>query len=302
MSKVEAPEALTLRLPDGAALRGLAWGDPDGKPLLCAHGWLDNAASFEGLVAALQGTIGRGWRVVAVDLPGHGLSDWRGGGVYHFIDWAPDMLGAMDALGWARCTLLGHSMGAGVMMLAAGAAPERVDRLALIDGLGPRSTPAEEAPELLLRAYRQHVRRATSAPRTFASLDEAVDRMLEVRTPMLRTSAETIARRGTEAVEEGVRFRHDPMLQMTSRLRLTEGQVAAFLARIACPTLLIRPEQGWPLPAEYARARLAPIRDLTLITTPGGHHAHMDDPDAIAPPLAAFLLGERLASSSWPEG
>ena len=142
------------------------------------------------------------------------------------------------------------------------------------------------------------MRRATSAPRTFETLEEAIDRMLEVRTPMLRASAETIARRGTEAAPEGgVRFRHDPMLQMTSRLRLTEAHVAAFLARIACPTLLIRPEGGWPLPASYAEARLAPIPDLTLVTCPGGHHAHMDAPEGLVDTLVAFLAGEPVASS-----
>ena len=37
----------------GLRLAGLAWGDPASPPVLCLHGWLDNAASFDALASLL---------------------------------------------------------------------------------------------------------------------------------------------------------------------------------------------------------------------------------------------------------
>ena len=56
----------------GLRLAGLSWGSPEARPLLCLHGWLDNAASFAVLAPLLQGS-----HVVAPDLTGHGKSARR---------------------------------------------------------------------------------------------------------------------------------------------------------------------------------------------------------------------------------
>ena len=68
-----------------AALRG---GRAGGPPLLCLHGWLDNAASFVPLSPWLAEFD---W--VALDLPGHGASSHRAPGYdYAFADWLHDVL------------------------------------------------------------------------------------------------------------------------------------------------------------------------------------------------------------------
>lgn len=53
-------------------LAALEYGDPDGKPVLALHGWLDNAMSFAHLALRLQGM-----HIIALDLMGHGLSDHK---------------------------------------------------------------------------------------------------------------------------------------------------------------------------------------------------------------------------------
>ena len=127
------------------ALRG---GDPAGPRVLALHGWLDNAASFLPLSTPLAHCD-----LVALDLPGHGGSEHRQPGYdYAFVDWIHDGFDALDALGWDRASLLGHSMGGAIATLMAASLPARVERLALIEALGPVSGKAEEAGARLRQA------------------------------------------------------------------------------------------------------------------------------------------------------
>ncbi len=142
-------------------LSGLEWPAADGSnehrlPILALHGWLDNAASFRALVPLLPGDR----RIVALDLPGHGLSSHRPQGAYsYFLDYVPVVFDVADALGWDRFILIGHSMGAGIGTLAAGTFPERIARLVLIDGMGPL-TEADDGAPARFRSFLQSVQRA----------------------------------------------------------------------------------------------------------------------------------------------
>ena len=98
--------------------------------------------------------------MVALDLPGHGLSSHRPEGAYtYFLDYVPVVFDAADALGWDRFILLGHSMGAGIGTLAAGTFPERIARLVLIDGMGPL-TEADDGAPARFRSFLQSVKRS----------------------------------------------------------------------------------------------------------------------------------------------
>src|SRR5205085_3995931 len=106
----------------------------------------------------------REFDVVALDLPGHGGSDHRAPGYdYMLVDWIHDVLDALDALGWQRTRLLGHSMGGAISTMVAVAAPERIERLALIEALGPLAGEAADAGTRLRTAVR--ARRALDSRR-----------------------------------------------------------------------------------------------------------------------------------------
>jgi pimeloyl-ACP methyl ester carboxylesterase len=93
--------------------------------------------SFRETVPALAAA---GYRAIAVDLKGHGLSDKPvARGEYTAPAMAQHVVDILDALGLARVTLVGHSMGGAVAMHVAIATPERVNGLALLSpvGLGP---------------------------------------------------------------------------------------------------------------------------------------------------------------------
>ena len=126
----------------GLSVAGRAWGPDEGRRVLALHGWLDNAGSFDRLAPELEGC-----RVVAVDLPGHGRSGHLPEGwSFHFSGWLTVVDAILGELGWDRCVLMGHSMGAGIASLYASAMPERVDALVLLEGLAPLSSPASDAP------------------------------------------------------------------------------------------------------------------------------------------------------------
>ena len=260
------------------------WGPVDGPPTLALHGWLDNSATFDRLAPLLPEL-----HLVAVDLAGHGLSQHRHpSAVHHFIDWAPEVVAVADQLGWEIFGLIGHSMGAGISTLVAGAFPNRVRRLVLLEGAGPLAADAARAPDQLASAVEDEARAAAASPRLFPDLDTAVKARL--RDSDLDTGAtRRLVERGSEEVGGGVRFTHDPRLRTRSRTRLTENQVLAFLSAIECPVLAVRALQGWPFPRDVVMARLQKIQHLETAEIEGGHHVHLTHPERVAPIINRFF-------------
>ncbi len=272
----------------GLSLAARVHGPDDGLPVLALHGWTDNAATFDRLAPLLPGL-----RIVALDLAGHGRSAHRIGAPYHFIDYVADVGAVADALGWHQFSLLGHSLGAGVAALLAGTWPDRVRRLALIEGLGPMTEPDADAPARLREALAEELALARrTGGRSGYPDPQAVARRLATAVQMQQDSAEVLLARGLhEALPGRWDWRADGHLRLPSRLRMTEAQVEAFLRAIACPTLLLRAQPGMPVDAAYFARRLAWVSNLTWVERPGGHHLHLDDPETVAAVVGPFLLG-----------
>lgn len=269
-----------------STLAALCFGPEDGAPVLALHGWLDNAASFVRLAERLDGV-----NLVALDLAGHGASSRRADGVYLFLDFVADVAGAIAALGWSRCAVVGHSLGAGVGALYAGTCPEVVSRLVLLEGLGPLTNPDEQAPRRLREALRaEAAARGRDEHAGYPDAGEVARRLAEA-TGMRRDSAEILLARGLERGGAGYRWRADPRLRLPSRIRLTEAQVSAFLRAIACPTLVVRARPGMPFDEAQAAARVQAIADVRVAEVAGGHHVHLDDPAAVGALVGPFLAG-----------
>lgn len=149
------------------------FGPEDGRPVIALHGWLDNAMSFARLAPKLEGV-----RILALDFAGHGHSGHRAPGASYLLwDYALDVLMVADQMGWERFSLLGHSMGAIVSVLLAGAMPERIERLALIDGLVPYTGEPDTSPQKLGEALRAQL----ALPNKRKPVYEAIDRAVEAR-------------------------------------------------------------------------------------------------------------------------
>ncbi|WP_375058091.1 alpha/beta fold hydrolase [Zobellella sp. DQSA1] len=269
----------------GRRLAVMEWGDPQGIPLVALHGWLDNAASFT-LLAKLLPQV----RLIAPDLAGHGLSDHRPAGQPYYIwDNLADVQALLDELGLKRVALLGHSMGAGIASLFAGAFPDRVSRLFLLDGLAPLDYPAEQLPAQMAEALLRGARLGRRSLRPYASFEQAVRARMGGRWPIGREAAVWLLARGLREEADGWYWRSDLALTQPSVVRLCEQQIAAFLCRLTMPVLLVMAASGIGMARVEQQLALVPQLELELLA--GGHHLHLE---AVPAAFIAQWIGERL--------
>ncbi|ERI51849.1 hypothetical protein N878_21240, partial [Pseudomonas sp. EGD-AK9] len=178
-------EEVRLSLPH-IELAAHLYGPEDGMPVLALHGWLDNAASFARLAPKLDGL-----RIVALDFAGHGHSEHRPAGAgYALWDYAYDVLQVAEQFGWQRFSILGHSMGAITAVLLAAAMPERIARLALIDGLVPYTGEADTAPAKLGEALRAKLALDGKRKPVYAEVARAVEARMKGVGAVSREAAE----------------------------------------------------------------------------------------------------------------
>lgn len=242
-----------------------------GKPLLIAlHGWLDNSASFLPLAPHLSD-----FHLICVDLPGHGYSDHKAT-PYVFVDWLDDLYQIAQAAGWSRFMLLGHSLGALIASAYAGVFPEQVERLIMLEGLGPLSQPDEEVPAQLRRAILNRSRTRERSANGFVSVDEAVVARCKVAdiTPQ---AARLICERQLEKRAGRWQWRSDPRLRDLSPLRMSEGQARALMAAICCPVLLIQGAQGFAALENQWQVRQDAFQQIERVILGGNHHFHMEN-------------------------
>ena len=264
-------EEVRLRLPH-IELAAHLYGPEDGIPVIALHGWLDNAASFSRLAPLLPGL-----RIVALDFAGHGHSDHRPpGGSYAIWDYSHDVLQVAEQFGWQRFSLLGHSMGAIVSVLLAGAMPERIERLALIDGLIPYTGEPDTAPQKLGEALKAQLALAGKSKPVYAEFDRAVEARMRGVGAVSREAAELLAQRGLMPVPGGYTWRTDSRLTLPSPLRLTHAHALAFARSLQCPAKLVMAQQGMLL-AQPSITQLVEGLTIEVAQLPGGHHLHLDD-------------------------
>jgi len=217
------------------------------------------------------------------------------------------MAEVLDALGWPRAFLVGHSMGGGVAVVLAGALPERVRGVLLLDSAGPPPAAAEAAPDALakLLAARAAAAAAAAARRggaRYPSLEAAVAaRLATVATHpgkqfLSEEGAAAIVRRAiAEAPGGGVSWTHDDRIKAFA-FSYCEPQALEFFRRVAAagiPVLLLRARQGWPYDRAGVAARMALLgAALSHVELAGSHHFHLDPEsrEAVAAECAKWLL------------
>ncbi len=253
------------------------------------HGFLDLAW---GWAAAVRAGLGERLHIIAPDMRGHGDSGHIGpGGYYHFMDYLADLHELVRALGRDRVSLVGHSMGGSITAYYAGAFPDAVHRLALLEGTGPPEMPGE-VPDRVVSWLAGCERMQTRAPRSYADLAAAAAR-LSAHDPRLDpTLALEIAERCTRVNADGTRqFKHDPLHLTLGPYPFRLDVAESFWRRITCPVLLVEgAESSHVHPPEEAARRAAAFRDVRKAKLAGAAHMmQRHQPGALAALLAAFL-------------
>lgn len=255
----------------------------DGLPLLALHGWLDNAASFLPMAPLLAG-----YDLVALDMPGHGRSfHYPDDAEYSLFSTILDLLAAADTLGWEHFAVLGHSMGGAIASVLAAAAPERIERLFLIEALGPLSGSEDSTASRLRDAVAQRRALDTKRKRVFADPELAVQaRMNTVVAALDEASSRLLIERGIRAVEGGFEWSSDTRLTLPTAVRMSEAQVHDCLRSIACPVALLVAEPTPPyfMPA-LRDSRVACVPEIRSVSLTGSHHLHMTQPDEVVAAL-----------------
>ena len=272
------------------ALAAEVWGSPGERPILASHGWLDNAGSFSLLAPLLPGC-----EIVALDLAGHGLSGSRSAdSAYNLWQDVGDLLDVMDDLGWQRCTLLGHSRGAGISMLFAAAFPDRVDKLVLLEGGLPLTAEEREAPAGLAQALLEARALRGKGGRVFTERNTAIAERAGGFSKVTTAAAEILARRSLREVPGGFQWHADQRLKAQSELRLTAEQARVFARSVTAPVLLLFAEKSPFVDRPLYREFPTLFANIEVDRIPGAHHFHLEGSEgAIAERIRRFLDAAR---------
>jgi pimeloyl-ACP methyl ester carboxylesterase len=238
-----------------------------GPAIVLVHGSNLDSRSFDWIAAGLAA----GHRVVAMDLRFHGKSRDSGGPV----SWEGDLLEVMDAARVERATLLGHSLGAQIVVDFALAHPERVERLVLVgpnvSGYRPTATPA--GMESLIQALR-----SGDVPGAAAALGA----MPAMQLVAARDRRPFVTRMFQD--NAGL-FRVDPTRLVPARPPATEQ-----LERLTVPVLVLVGDSDLTEASKVAELLVARAKDARAVTLERcGHLAPMDCPDQVLRESEQFL-------------
>jgi pimeloyl-ACP methyl ester carboxylesterase len=286
---VTAPPAggIDLALPgEGIRLAATRWPG-DGTPVVLLHG-LASQRRFWNLVAPLLS----GLPVVAIDQRGHGDSDRPEDG-YDARTVARDLATAMDALGWSRAVVVGHSWGAMVAATFAAEHPHRTLTLVAIDG-GFASPGASDTPRDVVRARLE--------PPRFALPPDDLETMLRSNVPSghswdeLRSAVLPIFAVGDDGL---ARARLPFELHMRIVDALLDFDAGATLSQVRCPAWLVSCEP--PGAEEWSRQKEAALEAVEGRLAAGrvmrwGGAVH--DVPLQWPPLVAGLVRTAVADAA----
>ena len=244
----------------------LAWGTPGTRGLVFVHGGGAHAHWWTHVAA----TFADEFRVVAVDLSGHGDSTHRD--EYSLEQWTDEVhaaaiAGKIDGLP----VVIGHSMGGFVTIATAARHASHLSGVIICD-----SPVTEPDPEI--GAY--HLREAFGHPRTYATIDEAVARFRTVpaQDHYLDYVMDHVARRSLHPVEGGFQWKFDRRIfeQFGAGMR---SIALPYLDDVTCRLALLKSEFGLVTDdiGESMYNRLGRVTPIIEIPE-AGHHAMLDQP------------------------
>jgi pimeloyl-ACP methyl ester carboxylesterase len=247
----------------GLKLHFLDWQGGDRPPMLLLHGALLQAHVWDFFSLDAR----RDFHIHALDLPGHGDSDWAPEQDYSRARVADDISGLTEQLDLSSLVLVGHSFGGSVAALIASRLAERVRALVMIDStLLPTGQPSIRT-------------RAAGGPHTFASFEEFAQHAAGLGRPRdanrVSTSLLWHARQRTDGRWI---WKYDPAVRHAVLGPADFEDVWSALRSFTGPLLFVRATRRSHLSDEAAE-RLRTLPNLSMVVvTEAGHNVMTDKP------------------------
>lgn len=237
---------------NGLRIHYLDWGSEGKPPLIMLHGIGRVAHSFDHIAPRFQST----YHVIAMDLRGHGDSQWSPEGAYLVEDYVKDLEAFVNRLDLHGVILLGNSTGGRVVQVYAGMHPERVARL-VVEDVGPQRT------NEIASGF---ARRVEQEDKGWSSEDELVASLMRNGGRVSEELQRNYAHFGSKRRQDGrIVWKRDP--------NLVKGFVPTdlwrFVSKIQCPTLYILGGASSIVPPETQKQLRETLPDCKIIIMPG---------------------------------
>jgi pimeloyl-ACP methyl ester carboxylesterase len=280
MDRSRESRRLPIKTASGFVLNIAQWGRGAGA-LVLVHGFGENNFSW----SPAPNELSCAYTVFAIDLRGHGDSQWNHDGQYHTQHFLADLMDVVDQLQLRRYAIAGHSLGADLALELAALRPHQVTKLVLVefslDGT------ASEVLEFALAQFNEQFRVYRSPGEYYAFLQQ--QRPLADNAALQRFCENSVRRRADGEYE----IKCDPAVQhiySTNDELLVERHRAA-LSSLRCPTLLIRGAGSAIVTAPALQQVLRLVPSARSSTVAGAGHAVMlDRPKEFHDALLPFLL------------
>lgn len=249
----------------------LVWGEPPAG-IVFLHGGAQNAHTWDSTVIAL----GRG--AVAIDLPGHGHSDWREDHDYLPGRNAATLVEVVEALAPEATTLVGMSLGGLTALRMLAATPDLVDRLVLVD-----ITPG------VTREKAKAITDFTSGPTSFPSLADVLERTIAFHPDRSEASLRRGVIHNTRVLDDGTAvWRWDSIRSHDAGIDF--APLWADVEALQVPTLLVRGTESAVVSDEDIVGMRESCADLVVVDVEGaGHSVQGDRPVALAEAIRDFI-------------
>ncbi len=223
------------------------WGNPTAPPLILVHGGRDHCRNWDWVARELRSEF----HIIAPDLRGHGDSAPSPSGDYSMSAFLYDLAQLIHGQKLAPVRIIAHSLGGAIALRYAGVYPELVEKLVVIEGLGPSPAMIAErgarGPAERYRTWIQAERDlAARLPRRYATIEEALSRMQAENRHLTDDQARYLTIHGMAQNEDGTfSWKFDNYVRSFAPVDLTPKQTWALWSEITCPTLLINGKESW---------------------------------------------------------
>ncbi len=261
-----------------------SWNSKNIKPVLCLHGKLDNAASFD-LLSPILPNI----HLAAVDYPGTGFSSqYQEGVIPHWKNDAFLMLHLIESLEWKQFDIIAHSLGSLLATVIAITRSKQVGKVVFLDILGPTVNFIEHGINYLHGDVETYLTHDQQQRIVFPDQESAIQDRMKIGNISYQ-AAQALVYRGIKKCEGGWSWTFDPRLRCVSSTIPYEDELRTMFKAIEAPVCLIRAKQGVSYPEDIFQGRAQSIKNLIIHELQGGHHVHMDNPTPVAKIISQFL-------------